>query len=51
MIVDLRFGENSSSDATASKQPFHEGNKVRIRFDLPNVHLFDRATGHRIALA
>ena len=28
-----------------------EGDEVRISFNLPNVHLFDSASGERIALA
>jgi multiple sugar transport system ATP-binding protein len=51
MIVNLRFGEQLIKARLLEKQPFREGDEVRIRFNLPNVQLFDRASGARIALA
>jgi multiple sugar transport system ATP-binding protein len=51
MIVNLRFGEQLIKARLLEKRHFGEGDEVRISFNLPNVHLFDRASGHRIALA
>ena len=51
MIVNLRFGEQLIKARLLEKRHFREGDEVRISFNLPNVHLFDRACGERIALA
>jgi multiple sugar transport system ATP-binding protein len=51
MIVNLRFGEQLIKARLLEKRHFGEGDEVRISFNLPNVHLFDRASGQRIALA
>jgi multiple sugar transport system ATP-binding protein len=51
MIVNLRFGEQLIKARLLEKRHFQDGDEVRISFNLPNVHLFDRASGHRIALA
>ncbi len=51
MIVNLRLGERLIKARLSDKRPFREGDEVRVAFNLPNVHLFDRASGARIALA
>jgi ABC-type sugar transport system ATPase subunit len=51
MIVNLRLGERLIKARLLDKRPFREGDEVRVAFNLPNVHLFDRTSGARIALA
>jgi ABC-type sugar transport system ATPase subunit len=51
MIVNLRLGERLIKARLLDKRPFREGDEVRVTFNLPNVHLFDRTSGARIALA
>ncbi|HEX5079664.1 MAG TPA: ABC transporter ATP-binding protein [Geminicoccaceae bacterium] len=50
-IVNLRFGEQLIKARLLEKRHLREGDEVRISFNLPNVHLFDSASGERIALA
>ncbi len=50
MIVDLRFGETLIKMRLAGRHHLGEGEAAEIRFDLDNIHLFDRETGLRLAL-
>jgi ABC-type sugar transport system ATPase subunit len=50
MIVNLRFGETLIKMRLAGRHHLGEGEAAAIRFDLDNIHLFDRATGLRLAL-
>jgi hypothetical protein len=50
MIVNLRFGEQLIKARLLEKRRFQDGDDVRISFNLPNVHLFDRASGERLTV-
>ncbi|HET6520956.1 MAG TPA: TOBE domain-containing protein, partial [Geminicoccaceae bacterium] len=51
MIVNLRFGERLIKARLLETRRLGEGDAVGVGFNLPNVHLFDRESGRRIALA
>ena len=51
MIVDLRLGEQLIRARLQEKRRFREGDPVTVGLNLPNLHLFDRESGRRIALA